>query len=353
MTAPAPRPGELAEPSLEVLVGQALGTSGTAGLNELLPELSQDLSAIDQRLHSVLGAQYPQLTDAAAYACSTGGKRVRPLLMAALFRALGHASTRPIHSLAAAFQLIHTASLVHDDVIDHAEMRRGRPSVPRAFGLPAAIVTGDYLFVRAFELAADYSRAIILRCGEACADLVEGEVLQEASRFDLTSGREHYFRVIERKTAAIVAAALASVAEIGGSTAAVVDASAAYGKAVGIAFQLQDDLLDVFGDPDLLGKPLYADFREGNPTLVSLEAYQRLDPTRRAEYERLFALRRKQPGDLLRLRTLTDETGARELASHEAASWAERAVRALDHLPVGPYHGLLDRAARGAAARPF
>ncbi len=353
MTAPAARSSESSEPSLEVLVGQAVGSRSIGELADLLPVLSEDLAAVDRRLQSVLPAQYRQLTDAASYACSTGGKRVRPLLMAAMYRAFGQPSTVAIHSLAAAFQLIHTASLVHDDVIDHAELRRGRPSVPRAFGLPAAIVTGDYLFVRAFELAADYTRGIILRCGEACADLVEGEVLQEASRFDLTTGREHYFRVVERKTAAIIAAALASVAEIGGSATAVVDACATYGKAVGIAFQLRDDLLDVYGDPDLLGKPLYADFREGNPTLISLAAYQRLDAGRRAEFERIFALRRKQPGDLLRLRNLVDETGAYEVAAREATEWAERAVRSLDALPRGPYHDLLDRMARGAAVRPF
>ncbi|EQD57502.1 Polyprenyl synthetase, partial [mine drainage metagenome] len=148
------------------------------------------------------------MTEAARYACSTGGKRVRPLVMAAAHRALGAETTQPIHSLAAAFQLIHTATLVHDDVIDHAETRRGRPSMPRAYGVPLAIVSGDYLFVRAFELAAEYPRSIIMRCGEACADLVEGEVLQEASRFDLSSGRAHYFRVIDRKTAAIIVAAL-------------------------------------------------------------------------------------------------------------------------------------------------
>jgi octaprenyl-diphosphate synthase len=336
-----------------VIVSRTLGADAPVQLAELLPTLAEDLSEIDRRLQSVLRAQYPQLTDAATYACNTGGKRVRPLLMAALYRALGGASTRPIHSLAAAFQLIHTASLVHDDVIDHAEMRRGRPSVPRAFGLPAAIVTGDYLFVRAFELAADYPRAIILRCGESCADLVEGEVLQESSRFDLTSGREHYFRVIEGKTAAIVAAALASVAEIAGSEGHVVDACASFGRALGIAFQLRDDLLDVFGDPDLLGKPLYADFREGNPTLISLEANHRLEPPKKGEFERLFALRRKQPGDLLRLRTLAQESGASELVAAEASEWAERAVRAIEGLPPSPYHTLLDRLARGAAARPF
>ena len=352
MNAPAP-PSDSTEPPLEVLVSQTLGEDAVGQLSGLLPALVQDLSDIDWRLHQVLGSTYPQLTEAAMYACSGGGKRVRPLLMAATHRALGATSTAPIHSLAAAFQLIHTATLVHDDVIDHAEMRRGKPSMPRAFGLPLAIVSGDYLFVRAFELASEYPRSIIMRCGEACADLVEGEVLQESSRFDLSTGREHYFRVIERKTAAIVAAALTSVAEIAEATVEVADACASYGRSLGIAFQLRDDLLDVYGDADLLGKPLYTDLREGNPTLVSLEAYAKLDPGKKAEFERLFALRRKQTKDLLRLRELTDETGAPALVAEEATRWADRAVRALEVLPTSAYRVLLEHLARGAAARRF
>ncbi len=352
MTSP-PAPTEPLDVPIEVLVSETLGAANVPELAELFPALSGDLADIDHRLQSVLPAEYPQLTSAAVYACSTGGKRVRPLLMAAMFRALGASSTTPIHSLAAAFQLIHTASLVHDDVIDHAEQRRGRPSMPRAFGLPAAIMTGDYLFVRAFELAAEYPPSIILRCGESCASLVEGEILEEASRFDLTTGREHYFRVIERKTAAIVAAGLASVAEIAGADRTVIDLAAAYGRAVGLAYQIRDDLLDIHGDADLLGKPLYTDLREGNPTLISLEAYQRLDPTKRAEFARIFSLRRKQPGDLLRLRALTDESGAPEVVAEEATHWAERASRSLEALPSTPWRGLLDRLARGVAMRRF
>jgi octaprenyl-diphosphate synthase len=349
----SPVPAEPAEPPLEVLVSETIGVEGLEHISELLPALVRDLSDIDWRLHQVLRSTYPQLTESATYACSTGGKRVRPLLMAVLYRALGHEETRPIHSLAAAFQLIHTATLVHDDVIDHAELRRGRPSMPRAFGVPLAIVSGDFLFVRAFELAAEYPKTVILRCGESCADLVEGEVLQESSRFDLTSGREHYFRVVERKTAAIVAAALASVAEISGAPSEVIDACATYGRALGIAFQIRDDLLDVFGDADLLGKPLYTDLREGNPTLVSLEAYQRLGSSQKEEFDRLFRLRRKHAKDLLRLHELTEATGAATVVAEEASRWAERAVQALEPIRPSPYHTLLDRLARGAAARRF
>jgi octaprenyl-diphosphate synthase len=355
VTAPA-SPNRLegsAEASLEAVVFQTMGAEAVTQLAGVIPVLVQDLGDIDRRMNQVLRATYSHLTEAAEYACNTGGKRLRPLLMVAAHRALGATSTQPIHSLAAAFQLIHTASLVHDDVIDHAELRRGRKSLPRAFGLPTAIVTGDFLFVRAFELAAEYPRSIILRCGEACADLVEGEVLQDNSRFDLTTGREHYFRVIERKTGAIVAAALGSVGEIAGHHASTVDALSTYGKALGIAFQIRDDLLDLYGDADILGKPLYSDLREGNPTLVSLEAYAHLAGPRREEFGRLFALRRKQPGDLLRLRALIDETDAPQSVAAEAGRWAERAVHALDALPASPYHTLLYRAVRGAAARRF
>ncbi len=349
-SAPAVEPLDV---SLETLVARTLGAEPELELSELVPPLVQDLEVVERRLAQVLGSSYAELTEAAKYACATGGKRVRPLLMSAGYRALGQPTTAPIVSLAAAFQLIHTATLVHDDVIDHAETRRGRPSMPRAFGVPLAIVSGDYLFVRAFELAAEYPKSIILRCGESCADLVEGEVLQESSRFDLSMGRERYFRVVERKTAAIISAGLASVAEIAGAPPPQVDALATFGRMLGIAFQLRDDLLDVFGDPDLLGKPLFADYREGNPTLVSLEAYHRLDPKRQAEFEHLFQLRRKRTKHLLRLRELTELADAGASVAREATGWADGAVRALEAIPAGPYRRLLERLARAAAERRF
>ena len=352
MTAP-PASIQTTDLSLELVVRQALGSAVATLSDDVFEDLARDIAAIDARLQSVLGATYPRLTEAANYACRTGGKRIRPLLMAVTTRALGAPSTGAIHSLAAAFQLIHTASLVHDDVIDHAELRRGKPSLAQAFGLPTAIVAGDYLFVRAFELAAEYPRTIILRCGEACADLAEGEVLQELSRFDLTTGPERYFRVIERKTASIVAAGLASVAEITGAMPATVDALAAYGKAVGIAFQLSDDLLDIYGDPDLLGKPVYSDLREGNPTFLSLAAYDALDGRAKSEFEKLFTRQHKRTKDLLRLRSLIEATGAAETVRREATRWAARAERAVEPVPGGPFRTLLIEIARGAARRKF
>ena len=353
MSDPARSPDSI-DPSLEALVTQTLGEAAAGRLAELAPVLVRDLADIDWRVAEVLGSTYRAVDRGGSLRLFYGGQAGATAPDgASASRALGATSTQPIHSLAAAFQLIHTATLVHDDVIDHAETRRGRPSMPRAFGVPLAIVAGDYLFVRAFELAAEYPRSIIMRCGESCADLVEGEVLQEASRYDLSTGRSHYFRIIERKTAAIIAAALASVAEIGGADPPRVDALQGYGRALGMAFQIRDDLLDVYGDPDLLGKPLYGDLREGNPTLLSLETYARLDPRHQAEYERLFQLHHKKAKHLLRLRELTQLTEAPQVVAREASEWAERGMRCLEPLPVGPFRTLLEQLARGAAERRF
>ncbi len=167
------------------------------------------------------------------------------------------------------------------------------------------------------------------------------------------TGREHYFRIVERKTAAIIAAALSSVAEIAEMPPPLTDALTGYGRALGIAFQIRDDLLDVYGDPDLLGKPLYTDLREGNPTLVSLEAFDRLDPKHQAEFEALFQRRHKKTKHLLRLRALTDLTDAGTNVAAQSTQWADRAVRALEPVPPGPYRHLLELLARGAAERRY
>ncbi len=341
------------EAPLRSLVRSVLGSEEASSFQELLPTLAQDVADVEEHLRASLRASYPFLAEAATYATDSGGKRVRPLLMAAAYRALGAPDTRLIQPLAAAFQLIHTATLVHDDVIDRADLRRGKPSVPRAFGITAAIVAGDYLFVRAFQLAARYSPEIILRCGEACAELAQGEMMQENSRYDLTFGRDRYVRIMVMKTASIVSAGVASCGMVAGAPREVVEGLEEYGKAVGVAFQIQDDLLDVYGDPDITGKPLFSDWREGLPTLLSLDAHAALDGRERTEFERLFLIRRKRPADLMRLKELTDRTDAHARSVQEADHLVRRALEALAPLPNGPYKSLLEQIANGVVTRRF
>jgi octaprenyl-diphosphate synthase len=338
---------------LEALVEKALGKEEKEIFLPLLPPLAQDLKDVDSEIREVMPCSYSFLTEAASYATASGGKRLRPLVICVAYRTLGFAESKPVHSLAAAFQLIHTASLVHDDVIDHASMRRGRPSVNQAFGLTAAIVSGDYLFVRAFQLAGKYSPDVIQRCGEASADIAQGEVMQENSRFDLTIDKERYLRIVMLKTANAFAAGAESAAMVAKATPDIVRSLADYGRAMGIAFQIKDDILDAYGDRDVMGKPSFSDFREGLPTLPSILAYGMLSGKEKVEFERIFTLRHKRPVHLQRLKELCNESGARAVAAAEAERWAESAARSLRNLPRGPYRDLLEGLASGAVDRKY
>ncbi|MCL4324661.1 MAG: polyprenyl synthetase family protein [Candidatus Thermoplasmatota archaeon] len=330
-----------------------MGKGGIEQFTSIVEPLSSDLREVGDRIAEVLPSAYSFLTEAANYATASGGKYLRPLVILTTYRALGFQSTTKVQSLAASFQLIHTASLVHDDVIDHAALRRGRPSIHKAFGEPVAIVTGDYLFVRAFQLAADYGSAVIKKCGEASADLALGEVMQENSRFDMTVNKERYLRIIAHKTANAIAAGAESAAMVAGVDEEIVHSLADYGRSMGIAFQIKDDILDVFGDPEVTGKPLLADFREGLPTLPSILAYDLLPAKEKEEFEELFIVRNKRQAHLLRLRELCDAAGVRELVEDEAERWSQAAVSALQHIRPGPYRDLLEKIAEGAVRRRF
>lgn len=336
---------------LEILANQVLGKENAGKFGPLFSPLTQDLRDVGAKMSEVLPCSYSFLTEAATYASSSGGKHLRPLIILVAYRALGSENTSKVHALAASFQLIHTASLVHDDVIDHAELRRGRPSLQKAFGAHTAIVTGDYLFVRAFQLAAVYDTDVILKCGEASADLAQGEVMQENSRFDLNIDRERYLRIVTYKTANAIAAGASSAGMVAGASAEVVTGLSEYGRDLGIAFQIRDDLLDIYGDSEVTGKPLYSDFREGLPTLPSVLAFERLSGKEREEFEKLFTTRNKRHGHLLRMRELCDAAGVDVLTQEEAVRWSRSAVAALDPLPASPYKELLERIAIGAAER--
>jgi geranylgeranyl pyrophosphate synthase len=338
---------------LDILVERVLGKEDTEHFVELFPPLAKDLENVEAQIREVLHSPYSYLSEAASYATASGGKRMRPLIILVAYRALGNTDTSAVYPLAAAFQLIHTASLVHDDVIDHAALRRGKPSVHQAFGLPTAIVTGDYLFVRAFQLAGRYSPEIIQRCGEASADLSQGESMQENSRFDLTLDKDRYLRIVMLKTANAFAAGAEAAGLVARAPKAVVSGLAEFGRAMGIAFQIKDDILDAYGDRDVTGKPPFSDFREGLPTLPSILAYERLSGKARVEFERLFTIRHKRPAHLLRLKELCDASGARTVANEEAERWVSTAAHSLERVPAGPYRDLMERLAAGAVQRRY
>ncbi|TVQ54074.1 MAG: polyprenyl synthetase family protein [Rhodobacteraceae bacterium] len=269
----------------------------------------------------------------AAHLIGAGGKRIRPILTLAAARLCGYEGRAHI-VLAAAVESIHNATLLHDDVVDESGKRRGRPTAHTVFGNKPSVLVGDFLFARSFQLMVETGSIDVLRVlSDAAAVIVEGEVLQLAAERDLSGGEEIYLKVIRGKTAALFEAAAQAGAMVAGAPEAQVAALAAYGDALGVAFQIVDDLLDYGGAASTIGKNAGDDFREGKATLPVLLAFARGDERERAFWRRVIERREQHPGDLdqaldiLRRRDALADTMARALGH------VDRARRALDAFP--------------------
>ncbi|MEM3086090.1 MAG: polyprenyl synthetase family protein [Halobacteria archaeon] len=229
-----------------------------------------DLPKVEGELLRRVRSGDPHLEKMARYTLQAGGKRLRPALALLAYRAVGGDDVDSLLPLAAAYELVHSATLIHDDINDGAPVRRGRPTLAQEFGPASAIVAGDYLFVKGYEVCGRYGEEIIRVTAEACTALAEGQILELRNVRNLDMGERTYHRIIARKTAAPLAAGARAGAILGGGTPRQVEGLAAYGHHLGMAFQITDDLLDVAGDPDALGKPVGQDLAHGVLTLPIL-----------------------------------------------------------------------------------
>lgn len=256
----------------------------------LPPAVEEDLVRVESRLDAELVAREDRLRRIGVHLVGAGGKRVRPMVVLLVFHAAAGSGSQTRRDdaieAAVALELIHSATLLHDDIIDGGETRRGRPSALTTFGLADTLVAGDFLFSRAFALCARFEPAVIRWAAEACVSLTEGEIMQGRFRHNPAVTTADYAEIIERKTASLFWAGARTAAHLAGASQAVVDAMARSGREVGLAFQVSDDLLDVVGDPSVTGKPRGIDLRDGNPSLPIVLALGR-----DAEVARLFAHR--------------------------------------------------------------
>ncbi|MCX7684418.1 MAG: polyprenyl synthetase family protein [Acetobacteraceae bacterium] len=297
----------------------------------LRDDLEETNRLIVERMDSPV-ALIPQL---ASHLVAAGGKRLRPLLTLAAARLCGHAGRRHI-GLAACVEFIHTATLLHDDVVDESALRRGRASANALFGNKPSVLVGDFLFARAFRLMVEDGSLEVLRilC-DASATISEGEVLQLTIQNDLATDEATYLQVIEGKTAALFAAAAEVGAVVAGRPAAEQAALRAYGHNLGIAFQLVDDALDYAADQAALGKTVGDDFREGKVTLPVLLAHARGDAEERAFWQRTIERQEQTPEDLARAVALMVRHGAIDATIARAGDYAARALAALAPFPDG------------------
>lgn len=293
------------------------------GPAEALALVSAELEEAERELHALIRSDVVAIPEIAGHLVAAGGKRLRPALTALGARAIGY--TGPVARLMCVGELIHLGSLLHDDVVDGAEVRRGRPPAHIVYGNAAAVLTGDFCLARAVLLAAEEGgHAAVTNLASAVTEMAEGEVLQLWRIGDLEADVEGYFDVIDRKSAALIGWSTAAAAWAAGDDAAAA-ALERFGRGVGRAFQITDDVLDL---SDTTGKTLGADLIEGKITLPLLYAIERVDGLR----DEL----REAPRDVRSLVARITESGAPTAALADASRMAEEAIEALDALPPGP-----------------
>jgi octaprenyl-diphosphate synthase len=328
-----------------------LAPTATPAAPPRLPRLiEEDLVRVEARLDAELASREERLHAIATHLVGAGGKRIRPTVVLLVFHAVAASGSTARRDdaieAAVALELIHSATLLHDDIIDGGEIRRGRPSSLRTFGVADTLVAGDFLFSRAFALCARFEAEVIRWAAEACISLTEGEIMQGRFRHNAAVTPTDYADIIERKTASLFAAGARTAAHLAGAPAALVEAMASCGRHVGLAFQVSDDLLDVEGQTSVTGKPRGIDLRDGNPSLPIVLALGR-----DAELARLFASRRPTPAEveagLLRLR----RSGVLATVAARARDHVATAERAIEHLPDTPYRGALLALTQGLVDR--
>jgi octaprenyl-diphosphate synthase len=302
-------------------------------------------AVIERRLTS----EVTLVSQVSQYIVAAGGKRLRPALLLLMCGALGYRGEQR-YNLAAVVEFIHTATLLHDDVVDESTLRRGRATANETFGNPASVLVGDFLYSRAFQMMVDAGDMRIMQTlAEATNVIAEGEVLQLMNMHDATLSEEGYLRVIRSKTAKLFEASARLAALLAQSSASVEQHCADYGQALGTAFQVIDDVLDYDGDVSEMGKNLGDDLREGKATLPLIIAMQRGTELERATIRQ--AIETGGTDQMAEIIAIVQQTGALQATRDAAAVEARRALHALQAMPQNPYSDALTQLASQLLAR--
>jgi octaprenyl-diphosphate synthase len=311
--------------------------------------VAADMAAVDVLIRHRLASDVVLINQVAEHIVAAGGKRLRPMLLLLAARALGHQGT-DAHQLAAVVEFIHTSTLLHDDVVDESDLRRGRRTANAVWGNAASVLVGDFLYSRSFQLMVELDRAEVMRILADTTNLIaEGEVLQLLHVRNPDTDEAAYLRVIERKTAVLFAAATRLGALLAGADSTLQQRLHDYGLNLGYAFQIADDVLDYASDADTLGKNLGDDLAEGKATLPLIHAIRKSDAPVRDRLR--AAIEHGDTGALPQVLAAIHATGGLEYSRERARGYAELAGRALDGLDDNEYVAALRGLAHYAVNR--
>jgi octaprenyl-diphosphate synthase len=318
---------------------------------DALDLIAADMAAMDQVIGSRLHTGVPLVGEVSRYIISAGGKRLRPALLLLVAGALGCTDPKR-HVLAAVVEFIHTATLLHDDVVDDSSLRRGRATANVSFGNPASVLVGDFLYSRAFQMMVECGQMRIMDVlAEATNIIAEGEVQQLVNMHDAGLSETGYIQVIQSKTAKLFEASARLPAILTSASPEIEAACATYGQAIGTAFQIIDDVLDYEGDSTELGKNLGDDLREGKNTLPLIIAMQRCS-TADGDLIR-HAIEHGDASEMDRIVSLVKGCGAMQATRDAAAAEARRALACLTALPPGIHKEALRVLAEQLTARTY
>ena len=301
--------------------------------------IAQDMREVDQVIARRLQSGVPLIGQVSRYIIAAGGKRLRPALLLLTSGALGYQGAQRFN-LAAVVEFIHTATLLHDDVVDDSALRRGNATANETFGNPASVLVGDFLYSRAFQMMVDAQNMRVMHVlADATNVIAEGEVLQLMNMHNAALDEAGYLQVIRSKTAKLFEASARVGAILAGSSSEMEAACAAYGQALGTAFQVIDDVLDYTGDAEIMGKNLGDDLREGKTTLPLIAAMQRGSASQKEVIK--TAIETGGVAMLDQVISIVNETGALDVARLAATLEARRAIAAAGLLPSGPHKDCL------------
>jgi len=305
-----------------------------APLTDLLAPVAGEMLAVDATIRQRLSSDVALIGSIADYIVGAGGKRLRPAIVLLMARALGYRGRNHV-LLAAVIEFIHTATLLHDDVVDESDLRRGRPTSNAEFGNAASVLVGDFLYSRAFQMMVEAGNMRVMQIlADATNRIAEGEVLQLLNIHDPTVDETRYLGVVERKTATLFEAAARIGAVLAGADAPLEEACARYGASIGTAFQIIDDVLDYDGSAQNIGKRVGDDLREGKATLPVIHALRAATPGQRSQVE---AAIRDGRGDFTQIAQIVHEHGSIDYARQCARAQSEAAAAAVASLPPSEF----------------
>ena len=320
-------------------------------LARLATELKDELDSVHALIREHAGSVHvARIEQIAEHLLGSGGKRIRPILTLSTARLFNHAGLGHIH-LAAAVEFIHTATLLHDDVVDQSTQRRGRPTANLLWDNKSSVLVGDFFFARSFQLMVKTNsiRAMDV-LADASTTISEAEVIQLAATHSVDVDEGTYYRIIGGKTASLFSAAARVGALVAGGVDAELDAAARFGNALGISFQIRDDILD-YGGTDILGKNVGDDFRDRKMTLPVIRAFNEGTEGEREFWTRVISTGEQRDGDLDHALGILRNRGILEEIQEDAVEWSKKARQELGNLPDHPIRGLLADLAEFAVTR--